>query len=89
MECCPSNACLMESTSVCRIFCASFFAWFGDGGQHVGGYSQVYVANAEAANCRRVLVDALGLDPRSSMGLCMQQLMLRMQSQEAKQDASS
>ena len=36
----------------------------------------------EAKNCRRVLVEALGLDPKSSMDQCMQQVMLRMQSQE-------
>lgn len=45
----------------------------------------MYVASAEAANCRRVLVEAIGLDDRSSMGHCMQQVMLRMQLQEGSE----
>ena len=57
-------------------------------GNRFVGRLQMYVANAEAANCRRVLVDALGLDLRSSMGHCMQQVVLRMQAQEPKEDAS-
>ena len=55
--------------------------------RELNGLLQVYVASAEAASCRRILVDALGLDDRSSMGHCMQQVVLRirMQSQEGGQ----
>lgn len=40
------------------------------------------MAIGEAKNCQRVLVEALGVDAESSISHCMQQVMLRMQSQE-------
>ena len=42
---------------------------------------QVYVANAEARNCRSLLIHSLGLEPDSSMGHCIQQMCLRLKLQ--------